>query len=88
MKNILSELGLTEIQLRRILQGKRIAPKIIQKHITDKNLEFGIISDTHLCSRYEALNELHTFYEICRKVGIKHVFHAGDLIDGGMTHPG
>ena len=88
MKKILQETGLTESQLLKILNRKRFKPQVIKRHITEDEFEFAIISDTHLCSRYEALNELHTFYAICQKMGIKDVVHAGDLIDGGMTHAG
>ena len=85
---LLKELGITEVQLKRILAGRRRKPAIIHEHITDEEYEFGIISDTHICSRYECLDELHTFYAICEKIGITKVLHAGDLIDGGMSHPG
>ena len=85
---ILNEFGLTEAQLRRILAGEHTKPQIIKQAITDKEFEFGVISDTHLCSRYEALNELHTYYSICKKTGVRHIVHAGDLIDGGMSHAG
>ena len=85
---LLKEFGLTEQQLRRILVGRNGKPKIIKEQITNKEFEFAVISDTHLCSRYEAIDELLTFYHICKKMGIKHIVHAGDLIDGGMTHAG
>ena len=84
----LKDYGLTERQLRMILAGRNTKPRIIKEQITDEEFEFGVISDTHLCSRYEAINELHTFYAICNKIGIKHIVHAGDLIDGGMSHAG
>jgi predicted phosphodiesterase len=88
MKNFLDELGLTAEQAKRILTKKPNKPQVIKRHITEDEFEFAIISDTHLCSRYEAINELHTFYAICKKMGIKDVVHAGDLIDGGMSHAG
>jgi len=84
----LKEFGLSEKQVRKILSGRLSKPKIIKQAITDKEFEFAVISDTHLCSHYEAIDELHTFYAICNKMGIKHIVHAGDLIDGGMTHAG
>jgi hypothetical protein len=79
MKNLLQELSISKAQFRRIVNGKNIKkPHVIKKSITDKTYTFGVVSDTHLCSIHEKLNELHTFYEVCRKEEIKDVFHAGD----------
>jgi hypothetical protein len=75
---LLKEFGLTEAQFRKIMAGKKGKPQIIKEAITDKEFEFGVISDTHLCSKFEKLDELHTFYAICNKVGIRHIVHAGD----------
>lgn len=71
--------GFTESEIKSLLfQKRKPKPKVLKRFLSDKDLEFAIVSDTHLCSRYERLNELHTFYEICRKQGIKIVFHCGD----------
>jgi predicted phosphodiesterase len=83
MKKILEELNLTEAQARKILLGECVPkPKILTRYLSNRNVRFAIVSDTHLCSRYERLDELHTFYAICKKVGIKTVFHAGDILEG------
>jgi predicted phosphodiesterase len=47
-----------------------------------KVIRFGVISDTHLCSLYEALEPLHQFYSELSEYGIKHVFHCGNWVDG------
>ena len=88
MKKMLTEFGLDEKTLRKILLGKNLKPKVIKRHITDKEFEFGIVSDTHFGSLYERLDELHTFYEICKKMGIKEIFHAGDILQGQKMYPG
>ncbi len=49
---------------------------------------FGIISDTHLASRYECLEELWTFYNECKALGISKVFHCGDITAGQHVYPG
>jgi predicted phosphodiesterase len=85
---LLSEHGLDEKTLRKILSGRHPRPRIITRHITDREFQFAIVSDTHMGSVYEKLNELKTFYEICRKMGIKDVLHAGDLIQGQRMYPG
>lgn len=85
---ILKELGLTKKQLLRIIGGKQTKPKVLKQNISDKVFTFGVVSDTHLCSTHEKLNELWTFYEICRKEGIKTIVHCGDLIAGWGIYKG
>jgi len=45
-------------------------------------IRFGVVSDTHLNSKYERLDALNTMYDIFANEGIKTVLHAGNLIDG------
>ena len=82
MKKTLKEIGITEKQLRQIIKGRKRKPKLLKLHITEGTYKFGIVSDTHLCSIHEKLDELHTFYEICKKVGIDTIVHAGDIVAG------
>ena len=80
---VLKEFGLTEKEVKQILIEKRkIKPQILKRYFSDKAKKFGIVSDTHLCSVEEKLSELHTFYAICKKVGVKTIFHAGDILEG------
>jgi len=51
-------------------------------------LTFALISDTHLGSAAEHLDELHDFYDRCADRGITDVFHCGDISDGWKVHPG
>src|SRR6056297_2346445 len=51
-------------------------------------LTFALISDTHLGSAAEHLDELHDFYDRCADRGITDVFHCGDICDGWEVHPG
>ena len=88
MGKIEKEYGMTEAELRRLLKKGNKKPKVIKKHITEDEYKIGIVSDTHLGSTDEALDELHTMYEIFRKVGIKEVLHAGDIVQGQKMFPG
>lgn len=45
-------------------------------------LRYGLVGDTHLCCKQERLAELHQFYDLLEKEGIKDVFHAGNIVDG------
>lgn len=88
MKDILQEYGISFQQLKKILASKKPKPKVLKMHITDEEYRFGVVADTHFCSIHEKLNELHTFYEIMRKVGVKTIFHAGDLVAGWKIYRG
>lgn len=45
-------------------------------------VRFGVVSDTHLCSKECHLEDLHTAYEMLRSEGISWVLHPGDLVAG------
>jgi predicted phosphodiesterase len=86
---ILKELGITEDQLRRLLIGnKKRRPRLLKHRISDNVFKIGVVSDTHLCSKKEKLDELLTFYSICKKVGVSIVLHAGDILDGIKCYRG
>jgi len=44
--------------------------------------KYGLVADTHLGCKEERLDALHAVYDIFEKEGIKHVFHAGNIVDG------
>ena len=88
LKDITDKFGITEKQLVSILAGKETKPKILEHNISNKVFTFGVVSDTHLCSIHEKLDELHTFYEICRKEKIEIVVHSGDLLCGWGIYRG
>ena len=47
-----------------------------------QTVKFAVVSDTHINSKYTQLSYLHEFYEECKRRGVKHVYHAGDISDG------
>ncbi len=50
-------------------------------------VRFGVVSDTHLCSKECALDELHLSYDLFEREGITEVFHPGDLVAGMGIFP-
>lgn len=46
-----------------------------------------LISDTHLCSKYDRLDILRYLYEKAESRGVKHILHSGDFTDGRSTRP-
>ena len=82
------ELGISDKQLKRILGGKKVEPKVLERNISDNVFTVGIVSDTHLCSTEEKMDELHTFYAIMKKEDIKMVFNCGDIVAGWNVYRG
>ena len=52
------------------------------KRFRGTTYKFGVVSDSHLCSRYQQLTYLWDFYRILAKRHIDTCFHCGDLVDG------
>lgn len=84
----LFDLGLNKSQLFKVLKGKDYKPKVIKHDLSDNTFTFAVVSDTHLCSKEEKLDELHTAYAICKKDKINTVVHAGDLVAGQSIYKG
>lgn len=53
-----------------------------------KKIKFGLISDTHIGSKYWQPSALYTFYAICASENVDQILHAGDLTDGLKMRPG
>jgi UDP-2,3-diacylglucosamine pyrophosphatase LpxH len=51
-------------------------------------IRFAIMGDTQFGSKYAQITYLHDFYDLCKKEGIKDVYHTGDLTDGLKMRPG
>ena len=52
-----------------------------------ENLKLCLISDTHLCSKYDRIDILNYIYEKAYKNNIKHILHSGDFTDGRSNRP-
>ena len=51
------------------------------------HLKLLLISDTHLCSKYDRLDILRYLYDKAEDKGIKHILHSGDFTDGKSHRP-
>jgi predicted phosphodiesterase len=74
---------------RVVLQ--RVPPPSLNVHkalFKGEDVVFGVISDTHLSSKHERLEELHMAYRVMEDEGIKTVYHPGDLVCGLGIFPG
>lgn len=77
--------------------------KLIEKKVIVQNVEptkhkrvwdgtteikIAVIGDTHLGSKYTQFTHLNNFYDICEVMGVKDIYHAGDVTDGIKMRPG
>jgi predicted phosphodiesterase len=53
-----------------------------------ETVRFAVVSDTHLGSKRERLDELHHAYDVLRDEGVTDVYHPGDLVCGSGIFPG
>ena len=56
--------------------------KKVRIPVTGNKVRFGVVSDTHLGSRYCQVSFLRWFYAYIKSQGAKFVLHSGDLTDG------
>lgn len=52
-----------------------------------EHLKLLLISDTHLCSKYDRLDILRYLYDRAEQEGVKYVLHSGDFTDGRSNRP-
>lgn len=52
-----------------------------------EHLKLLLISDTHLCSKYDRLDILNYLYAKAEDEGVKHILHCGDFTDGRSNRP-
>jgi len=62
--------------------------KKLRIHPKGEVIRFGVIGDTHLCSKYQQLTFLKWFYEFVAKHKGEFVLHAGDIVDGEHVYRG
>lgn len=80
-----SDTGIAEVKLDRLAVESRAVHKAL---LDGDDITLGIISDTHLNSRECALPQLELAYDVLAERvtpdadGIRHVYHAGDLVAG------
>lgn len=53
----------------------------------NEHLKLLLISDTHLCSKYDRLDILRYLYGKAEDNGVKHILHSGDFTDGRSNRP-
>lgn len=60
---------------------------VYQVEASSSHIPLLLISDTHLCSKYDRLDILRYLYEKADERGVKHILHSGDFTDGRSNRP-
>ena len=60
---------------------------IYQVSTNSTHISLLLISDTHLCSKYDRLDILRYLYDKAEDRGIKYILHSGDFTDGRSNRP-
>ena len=60
---------------------------IYQVEASSSHIPLLLISDTHLCSKYDRLDILRYLYAKADERGIKYILHSGDFTDGRSNRP-
>lgn len=60
---------------------------IYQVSTNSTHIPLLLISDTHLCSKYDRLDILRYLYDKAEDRGIKYILHSGDFTDGRSNRP-
>lgn len=60
---------------------------VYQVEASGSHIPLLLISDTHLCSKYDRLDILRYLYAKADERGVKHILHSGDFTDGRSNRP-
>ena len=60
---------------------------VYQVEASSSHIPLLLISDTHLCSKYDRLDILRYLYVKADERGVKHILHSGDFTDGRSNRP-
>lgn len=82
----LSQLGYA---VERLSQDKMDRNFVVDPSLFEGDTyKVGVVSCTHLGSKFQQLSHLRNFYQRCHDQGVKVVLHTGDLVDGMNVYAG
>lgn len=82
------DLGYLEETDSAHIEVNEIAPIKLPSLKGRKTLRYGLVSDSHLCSKYQQLRLLHTAYKWLEGEGAEFILHLGDVCDGRGVYRG
>lgn len=75
-----------EVCLSKIPHSEKLTLDVNWKG--NKIIRFGVLSDTHIGSKWTQITYLHEAYKAFEREGIKHVYHVGDITEGWKMRQG
>lgn len=54
----------------------------------ERIIKFGIVSDTHINSKWTQITHLNDFYQKAKAEGVTNIYNAGDIDEGEQMRPG
>lgn len=94
VQTIIEKMGVAGYQIdvqQEQVELERNPPGKVYHHahaFKGKTYRFGVLSDTHLCSRHADEDGLNQAYEVFRREGITVVYHCGNIAEGQHGYPG
>lgn len=86
LRQVLSEKG---YRVEKLTPDKMDITKKVDTSIFEgEKIKFGVISCSHLASKFQQLTHLQTYYARVQEQGIKLVFHCGDVVAGMKVYKG
>ena len=89
LESSIDQLRKSGVNIQREKDKIYISKFVVQKeNILDRNwngeqiIRFGLVSDTHIGSKYQQLTSLQQMYNLFEKEGIHEVYHSGDISEG------
>jgi predicted phosphodiesterase len=82
----LKERGYFVSKVPKTVSGKTFEADFTK--MAGRKYRFGVLSCSHLGSKYQQLSHLYTFYKLCKRRRIAEVLHCGDLVDGEKMYRG
>ena len=74
--------GISAKTMKELLESKDSSEQEYEIDEWELKFKFGVVSDTHLVAKNCMLKELHDFYNLAYREGVRRFFHSGDLTDG------
>ena len=72
----------------QLVRTPDLRPASVLHDFYGDHFKIGLLSCTHHGSIYAADNERLQFYEVCRREGVEHLYHCGDITAGNNVYRG
>ena len=78
-----------ENKLQKIEVVQNLEPVVTESFWKNERIiKFGIVSDTHINSKWTQLTYLNDFYQRAKAEGVTNIYNAGDIDEGEQMRPG